>query len=269
MGESSGTNDHTPQWASPGFSPEHTSGQDGTHRPAPAGPPPADQPSDPGYGTAGASPGTYTFPSLEKQPLEPLAIASLVTSPISPLGLGLGIGALKRLRHNRRRGRGAAVFGIILSALFLAASILVLATFLLDGTFARLTEQPVAGDVDATRTASPINLEVGNCVVTLPVTAQVGEVTLTPCAEEHQLQVVDRIAASTDDYPGEDALFEDAEQRCEATFNDLSPQVESWPTNFRSWFLVPSQDNWSSGERNIICFARSTAGPVAVDLLNG
>src|SRR5690625_562038 len=269
MGESSGTNDHTPQWASPGFSPEHPSSQDGTHRPAPAGPPPRDVPPNPGYGTAGASPGTYTFPSLEKQPLEPLAIASLVTSPISPLGLGLGIGALKRLRRNRRRGRGAAVFGIILSALFLAASILVLATFLLDGTFARLTEQPVAGDVDATRTASPINLEVGNCVVTLPVTAQVGEVTLTPCAEEHQLQVVDRIAAITDDYPGEDALFEDAEQRCEATFNDLSPQVESWPTNFRSWFLVPTQDNWSSGERNIICFDRSTAGPVAVDLLNG
>src|SRR5690625_2513564 len=268
MGESSGTNDDTPPWASPGFSPEHASAPDGTDHPAPAGPPATDPPPA-GYGAGGPSPGTYTFPSLEKQPVEPLAVASLVTSPISPLGLGLGIGALKRLRHNRRRGRGAAVFGIILSALFLAASILVLATFLLDGTFARLTEQPVAGDVDATRTASPINLEVGNCVVTLPVTAQVGEVTLTPCAEEHQLQVVDRIAASTDDYPGEDALFEDAEQRCEATFNDLSPQVESWPTNFRSWFLVPSQDNWSSGERNIICFARSTAGPVALDLLNG
>ncbi len=268
MDESSGTNDETSPWASPGFSPEHPSGPGGAHQPAPAGPPAADPPPV-GYGTGGPPPGTYTFPSLEKQPLEPLAVASLVTSPISPLGLGLGIGALKRLRHNRRRGRGAAVFGIILSALFLAGSILVLATFLLDGTFARITEQPVAGDVDGTRTASPINLDVGNCVVTLPVTGQVGEVTLTPCAEEHQLQVLDRIAAGTDDYPGEDALFEDAEQRCQAAFDELAPAVESWPENYRPWFLVPSQDNWSNGERNIICFARSTAGPVAVDLLNG
>ena len=93
--------------------------------------------------------------------------------------------------------------------------------------------------------------------------------TLTPCAQEHQLQVLDRIAADAEDYPGQDALFEDAEQRCQAAFDELAPEVESWPENYQPWFLVPSQDNWSNGERNIICFARSTAGPVAVDLLNG
>src|SRR5699024_3838057 len=179
MGDSSGTTDDTPPGASPGFSPEHASAPDGPDHPAPAGPPATDPPPA-GYGAGGPPPGTYTFPSLEKQPVEPLAVASLMTSPISPLGLGLGIGALTRLRHIRRRGGGSAQFVIILSALLLAALLLVLATFLLAGTLVRLTEQPVAGDVDGTRTAAPVNLDVGNCVVTLPVTAQVGEVKLTP-----------------------------------------------------------------------------------------
>lgn len=272
MGESSGTNDHTSPWASPGSPPEQPRDQGygaASHYPEsqrPYGTPPDGAPAQ---GTVGPSPGIYTFPALEKQPLEALAAASLATSPISPLGLGLGIAALRRIRKNHRRGKGLAVGGIILSSLFLAGAVLVLATFALDGTFARMAEQPVAGDVESTRTASPVNLDVGNCVITLPVTGQVGEVTLTPCAQEHQLQVIDRLAVGDGDYPGADALFAEAEDSCAEAFNELSPAVDSWPSSFSPWHLVPSQDNWSAGEHHIVCFARSTAGPVTVDLLGG
>ena|SRR5690625_2122768 len=217
---------------------------------------------------AGApAPAAFALPTLPKQPLEPLAVASVVASPVAPLGLGLGIAALRRIRRSRRRGGTLAVGGIVLSSLFLVAAALAVATFALDGTFDRARERPVAGNVAAARTAAPVNLAVGNCVATLPVTERVGEVTLTPCAEGHQLQVIDRIEVAGGDYPGPPALFQEAAQRCQEAFEGLGAATPSWPAGFTPWHLVPSPENWQAGQRHIICFARSTAGPVSVDLV--
>lgn len=270
MGET--PDDSAPQWASPGFSPQPPAGPPEAH-PVPGVPsrplPSADEAVFPEAGAsashapAGAPPGTYTFPSLEPQPLEPMALASLLTSPISPLGLGLGVGALRKIRRSARRGRSLAIAGVLLSSVFLAGSLLTLATFALDGTFSRMSEEPVAGDIPASRSISPVHLAVGNCVATLPVTAQVGEVTVGPCAEDHQLQVIDRLALSGSAYPGTEELFEEAQEACAHAFSDLGA-----PADFTPWYVVPSEENWAAEARHIICFARSTAGPVRGDLVN-
>ncbi len=277
MGVSSDSNDPRSGWASPGYTPPAAPAREPADPYAdrasaagePAQPPHQPTPQAPRQHPGGQLTGQYTFPALEKPPLEPLAPASLAASPISPLGLGLGVAALRRIRRTHRRGRGLAIGGIILSSLFLAATLLALATFALDGTFARMRETPVAGDVDTTRSASPVNLDVGNCVVTLPVTGEVGEVTLTPCAQEHQLQVIDRIAADGESYPGSEALFGQAQKACGNAFEELTSPVDSWPAGFTPWHLIPSEGNWDAGERNIVCFARSTSGPVDVDLVGG
>ncbi|HLS00821.1 MAG TPA: septum formation family protein, partial [Beutenbergiaceae bacterium] len=238
-------------WASPGAQPTPPAGPDSPREQAPNGPtPPA----------AGPGAGTYTFPSMGKQPLEPLAVASLITSPLSPLGLGLGVVALRRIARNHRSGRAFAVWGILLSTVFLVTAGLVVATFSLDGTFARMSETPVAGDVDQERTIAPVNLDVGNCVATLPVTREVGDVRLVPCAEPHQLEVIAREQApqEQEEYPGAPALGEHAEQVCEEAFTRLIPDEGGRIDEFAPTYLIPSEQNWEDGHRNIICFARST-----------
>lgn len=262
-------------WASPGYTPpqEPAEPTPGYSRPGYASPQPTFGAPGPGYESTarptqtGTPPGTYTFPSLQKQPVEPLAIASLVTSPIAPLGLGLGIAAHRKIKQTLRRGKGLATAGIIFSSLFLIAGLLTIGTFILDGTFARLSETPVAGDVPATRAGSPVNLDAGNCVVTMPVTPEVGEVTLTPCAQDHQLQVIARTPITASEYEGPEVLHPKAAEVCEAAFNDLSTRIGERAENFVPWHLIPSEANWKAGEKNIICFARSTTGPITVDLV--
>lgn len=271
MDESSNSPESPTPWASPGYTATHSQQPPPpVNEPAPTGYPGQPQPSaapDPSH--EGPEQGRYTFPALQRPRLDPLAPASILTSPIAPLGLGLGITSLRRIRQQRLRGKGLATTGVILSSLFLAASLLTLGTFALDGTFARMVETPVPGDVPSARTAAPVNLDVGNCVVTLPVGNEVGEVSLTPCADEHQYQVIDRVAATGEAYPAEEELFAEAGEICGAAFDAVSTQDPTWPDSYTPWHLVPSAENWADGDRNIICLARSTVGPVTADLVNG
>ncbi|WP_051639912.1 DUF4190 domain-containing protein [Cellulomonas sp. URHE0023] len=102
--------------------------------PAYGQPPAYGQTPPPGYGTPyGATPYGYPGGPSQQVPTEPLAIASLVTSLVGlvflagltgPVGLGLGIAALRRTRKNGKRGRGMAIAGIVVGAfdiLFLLA----------------------------------------------------------------------------------------------------------------------------------------------------
>lgn len=273
-------------WSSPGYqppaSPGPNEGQPGTHTP-PAQEPQPEQgyagygqdgyghqgpgnygqtPSSYGVPPSGPQQGMYTFPTLHKPPFDPLAAVSVVTSPISPVGLGFGIASLRRTKSGARSGYGTAVTGVVLSSIFLIAALLAVGTFALDGTFARMSETPVAGDVDQARTASPVHLDVGNCVANLPVGAEVGEVDLVPCAEEHQLQVLDRVTIDSSDYPGAAGLFDLAEPTCVEALEEL-PDTDSLTTHF----LVPSEENWADDQKIIICLAQSTSGPMTGDLL--
>lgn len=229
----------------------------------------------PGYGPQPGAPhtpqgsGHYTFPSLERPQLDPLAPVSILTAPLAPLGLGLGIASLRRTRENRLRGRGMAITGTILSSFFLASLLLLVATFALDGTFARMVESPIAGDVPTAQGVAAVNLDVGNCVTTLPVTSEVGEITRAPCAEEHQFQVLDRVPVPGDAYPGSQELFAEADGVCRAAFESISAGDPLWAESYEPRSLVPSPENWEAGERNIICLLRSTTGAVTVDLVNG
>jgi len=94
----------------------------------PAGPPPYGSgpygaPGPVPYGAPGA-PG-QPYPWTPPAPTDGMAVASLVTSVgglvllsglPGPLGIGLGIGALRRIRRSGARGRGMAIAGIVVGA---------------------------------------------------------------------------------------------------------------------------------------------------------
>ncbi|UZN03939.1 DUF4190 domain-containing protein [Cellulomonas sp. S1-8] len=84
----------------------------------------------PGYGGPGQGAPPYGGPGqpygwAPPQPTDGLAVASLVTSvgglvllagATGPIGIGLGIGALARIRRTGARGRGMAIAGIVVGA---------------------------------------------------------------------------------------------------------------------------------------------------------
>ncbi|CAM3677604.1 DUF4190 domain-containing protein [Occultella aeris] len=226
-------------------------------RPGPAAPG-QQQPT----GTGGY--GQFTFPVFEKQKLEPMAVAAVATSPLGPVGLVLGLLARPRVRRTRRRSMNLAWAGIVLGGAFTVAWILVAVTLTLNGTIARATERPVAGDVDSARSVAAANLAVGNCIYTLPPAQSVGEVRLVPCAESHIAQVISTHEL-TGDFPGAEAVAAQATELCEAD----AAEIDAGDLDVMPWHLAPSAEGWEQGNTTVVCLVRGATGPVEGDLVNG
>ncbi|MBZ2198366.1 DUF4190 domain-containing protein [Occultella gossypii] len=226
-------------------------------RPAP-GAPGQQQPT----GTGGY--GQFTFPAFEKQKLEPMAVAAVATSPLGPVGLVLGLLARPRVRRTRRRSMNLAWAGIVLGGAFTVAWILVAVTLTLNGTIARATERPVAGDVDSARSVAAANLAQGNCIYTLPPAQSVGEVRLVPCAESHIAQVISTHEL-TGDFPGAEEVAAQATEMCDAD----AAGIDAGDLDVTPWHLAPSAEGWEQGNTTVVCLVRGATGPVEGDLVNG
>lgn len=207
--------------------------------------------------------GQFTFPVAPKQKVEPLAVAGIATSPLGPVGIALGLIARGRVKQTRRRSMGLAWTGVALGALFTVGWVLGLTVLSMNGTIDRAFERPEQGDVAQARTIAAANLAVGNCVYTLPPAAEVGEVRLVPCAQEHIAQVV-TTHELTGGYPGDAELAAQATQTCTTDVGGL----DAGDASFVPWFLVPSETGWNQGNTQVVCLLRGDAGPLQVDLVN-
>lgn len=255
-------------WASPGQPPEHgvpAIPQAPTGQGAPAAPlgqspygqhAPAEQRDQGAYGQ-------FTFPVMQRRPLEPTAVAAVATSPLGPVGLFLGVFARRQVKATRRRSLSLASIGIGLGALFTVLWVLAAVVLAGNGTIARWTEQPEPGDVTQARTVAASNVAVGNCIEFLPPGRSVGELRLVPCAQEHAAQAITEHPLEGS-FPGEDALDGQARDLCQADVAALpseSPLVV--------WYLAPSQAAWDQGTQRILCVARAQAGSMTGDLTHG
>src|SRR5699024_8948484 len=134
--------------------------------------------------------GSFTFPAMARQRLEPTAVASVVTSPLGIVGLVLGLIGKRRVRTKQRRSPALAHTGIGLSGFFLIVWILVAIVLVGNGTVGRWLESPQPGDVQAARTVGASNVALGNCIEFLPPGQSVAEVQLVPCAQPHAAQAI-------------------------------------------------------------------------------
>src|SRR5699024_2259429 len=134
--------------------------------------------------------GSFTYPAMARQRLEPTAVASVVTSPLGIVGLVLGLIGKRRVRTKQRRSPALAHTGIGLSGFFLIVWILVAIVLVGNGTVGRWLESPQPGDVQAARTVGASNVALGNCIEFLPPGQSVAEVQLVPCAQPHAAQAI-------------------------------------------------------------------------------
>lgn len=264
--------------AAPGYgTPPSYGGPPGSPGPVPVpGPAPA-----PGW----AGPGGHVPPwsPAAAPPTDSLAVASLavscagfLTSGLTgPVGLGLGIAALRRVRRTGAQGRGLALAGIWVGAA-MTAVLLVLALFValavtgvLDTTNDATTGSsessgPLTSDDDdgtwADETAMPwfelTDVYVpGDCFATAPETYDMTDATLVDCAAAHASEVVDRLAMSTpvlEDLSMPDAEYTELLDRCEAAVGFLVDPA-ALPEESYADVYYPHPSQWDAGGRTAYC----------------
>jgi hypothetical protein len=170
------------------------------------------------------------------------AIAALITGLIPCtffLGVILGIVALVRIGKSRQRGKGLAIAGIILGALWLVA--IVLAVIFVD------PDEKAATD-----------LKVGDCFDKPSEISTVESVHSTKCSEPHDSEVFAVIDLPGDDFPGTATVSATAQQRCTQEFRDFVG-VGVQESELGVYYLVPTDEVWKQGEHSILCWVTDPA----------
>jgi Septum formation len=214
----------------------------GAHPPPPPGtyPPPPWPPS-------GAYPGQAPYyPQQPPYPPTPgtnwWAVVSLVFGVIGGVLISVvcGIVGLNRAKQGRG-GRGMAIAGLVLSALW-AVGIVVLVVVLL---------------VVGKDTVSATDVVAGDCLKELPASGLVITVDTAPCGDPHTGEIFSVMKMPDGDFPGTFAI-EEYQNRCGPELADYAPGAAEDP-QVGLFVLYPSEDSWAQGDRTVTCIATTDA----------
>ncbi|WP_426594081.1 DUF4190 domain-containing protein [Cellulomonas sp. McL0617] len=236
---------------------------------APYGSPYGGTPYGPGPGYPYAAPRT-----------EPLAIGAMVTSIVGlvvlgglacPVGLGLGIAALRRVRRNGTQGRGLAIAGIAVGGvgtLYLIGVIAIVVAVITgslttydDSTFDTGTNQ---GNEQQTNDTVPdytlrSDLLVGDCLDVYPFEWDMSDASVVSCAVPHEGEVVAMVTMtgpSSTSTSGDDPVWDLASQECDQRATELlGDDVDLGEIDL----YAPHPNDFASGGTTAYCTFFSTA----------
>ncbi|HYJ74885.1 MAG TPA: septum formation family protein [Kineosporiaceae bacterium] len=227
-----------------------------------------------------APPPRNEYPPL---PRDGVSVAGFVTGLLGLVlvAVGLSIAGLARTAHGRRRGRGFAVAGLLLSVAWVAVGAVVVSTLLRSPT---TTTVAVADVPSPTSTASPAmptptpsvssstrrrttpaprpvpprklyvdQLRTGTCLVVGLLGDSVLKVPVVPCRQSHDAEVVG-VTQLPGRWHGEAALEKLADRTCARLFRSyVGVDVDSSHHGY-GWF-GPTADSWKHGDRLVVCMA--------------
>lgn len=238
---------------------------------APPGPPPAP------YPVRAAHPGPWA--PLPRR-TDGLAVASLVLSCLAPatalltapVGMGLGIGALRRIRRTGADGHGLAVGGVVVGAvltvLLVVLGVAVASAVVEDapsGGAAPEQGWPVPGEALEGTTLPPFRLTdalvPGDCLAQEPMTYDMSDAVAVDCASGHLTEVLEELAMATpvlEDLTVPDATYTDLLDRCQAVAEQL---LDPETITAAGWTDVyyPHPDQWDAGGRDAYCVLTTEA----------
>ncbi|MFD0685517.1 DUF4190 domain-containing protein [Actinomadura fibrosa] len=244
-------------------------GFDSQHNPPPPPPPPGG-PGQPSYGAppppmpGGPSYGGHGRQSNEGK-TNGLAIASLVTGLLGCfgiLGAVLGAIALRQIGQRGGKGKGMAIAGIALSAVWVVGGIILYA--MASGsdddsgsTGAKpKTSSTKPKDVDAAK------MKLGDCIndnsgaATSDPTAgpvEVESVKVVPCTGPHDGEVL-AVFKLSGLFPSEKEMSQKASTGCKARIGARlarDPAANSLATSY----YYPTAESWTRGDRTVTCVA--------------
>jgi hypothetical protein len=115
---------------------------------------------------------------------------------------------------------------------------------------------PSTGFADGQQVESG-NLKVGDCVKA-KADGDVSNLKPVPCTTAHSGEVVGMYKIAGNTFPGETAITDEAERRC----NDLTPENVADHSELVLYYLYPQKDAWALGDREVRCLVVSEGVPL-------
>jgi hypothetical protein len=240
---------------------------------------------------------------------EPLAVASLVTSLAgfavgvsAPVGLGLGIAALRRIRRDGSQGRGMAIAGVVVGSIITAFLVAMLALTVLLAVAADQSTTTSSSWDDGTSTGSgsagsgsaddgsggwttddttlpdytlSITLTAGTCLASQPMEYDMSDAVPVDCGTTHDTEVLSVITLSApvdEDLLAYDPAYTEAVQTCTATATTALAPVGDLDQLGYVDFYYPHPDQWATGGTSGYCVLVTDAwvsGSVLAGTLTG
>jgi hypothetical protein len=170
------------------------------------------------------------------------AVISLVFGVLGGVLISVvcGIVGLNRAKQGRG-GRGMAIAGLVLSALWTVGIVVLVVVLLFFGK----------------DTVSATDVKAGDCLKELPASGLVVTVDTAPCGEPHTGEIFSVMTMPDGDFPGTFAI-EEYQNKCGPELADYSPGAAEDP-EVGLFVLYPSEDSWAQGDRTVTCIATTDA----------
>jgi hypothetical protein len=179
------------------------------------------------------------------------AIASFVLGLLGVIVLSpvFGIMALRRISRFGQRGRGLAIAGLVLSAVWLVLIVVAVAV----ANLGNASRSPATGKITHGGSLSVFSLAVGDCFNNPPGATSLNSVTAIPCSQAHNAQIYAKfnLSGSIVSYPGTTALTRLATNGCNSRVKILDKSKITNSMTIR--FLFPLADSWLAGQRTVTC----------------
>lgn len=190
----------------------------------PAQQPPYPQRFPTGYGSPYNSPypSPYGPPPSTAMSSWALGLSFVICIPVAVLvSIGLAIAVLVRSTAGRDFGRKRAVIALVIDGVWVVGFVVLVVLSAIGVINLDDAKRDESGRVTETQTISINSLRVGDCFdqtdlreMTDEETEPVAEVIVKPCSELHDFEMFSEFELAAGDYPGEDAITAEANQKC-------------------------------------------------------
>ncbi|MEY9964884.1 hypothetical protein ABIA33_002926 [Streptacidiphilus sp. MAP12-16] len=179
---------------------------------------------------------------------------------IVPVSVVFGIVALVRISRTRQRGKGLAIAGLVLSALWVLAGAGVV---IADVVY--LSSHAKPGTPFAPGTRLMTQLQPGTCFMRPDGTSQ--WVGVVACDQPHDAQYLATTKAPFTSYGDAGVTEAESYRTCLDTEYATFPDPVALPGNVVVDFMYPTRQSWDAGSRQVRCYLRFTDGPYSMKLL--
>lgn len=112
---------------------------------------------------------------------------------------------------------------------------------------------------------SVYEIQVGDCLDSADLSGELNSVPVVPCAEPHDAEIYDSTMLSGDEFPGQAEVEAQADDYCIGAFESFVGVAYADSELYASTIL-PSEDSWSDGDREMLCVVFDTDGEVTGSL---